>query len=424
MKIHEMRQARAALIGEARAIVNTAEAANRDLTTEERTAYDGKLSQVEEMKGRIEREERQSALDAQLAQPLAGQPAPKGDKVRSFDFFDYVRAIGGSHINRRDPISYAAENMGNPDLSRALAASVAASGGFAVPTILANEFIEFLRPKSVVRAAGPRILPMTNGNLSLPRITGGAVATWLGENTNITATQQTFGQVKLIAKKLAALLPISNDLLRYANPNTDATLRADLIAAMAQGEDLAFLRGDGTAFTPRGIRNWAAVANFITMNATVDIPHITSDLGSAMAYLRQANVQLDGQTGAWFFSPRTFTYLQTLRNPTTTVYAFPDMQGTTPTLFGYRVFSTSQIPVNLGATANLSEFYFVNMADCVIGETANLILDASNEATYVDSNGATISAFAQDQTVIRCIEETDFALRHDLAAAVVTGVSY
>jgi len=30
---------------------------------------------------------------------------------------------------------------------------------------------------------------------------------------------------KLIAKKLAALVPISNDLIRFANPQTDAVIR-------------------------------------------------------------------------------------------------------------------------------------------------------------------------------------------------------
>jgi hypothetical protein len=34
------------------------------------------------------------------------------------------------------------------------------------------------------------------------------------------------------------------------------------------------------------------------------------------------------------------------------------------------------------------------MSDCVIGEAANLVLDVSSEAAYVDAGGNTVSSFA------------------------------
>jgi HK97 family phage major capsid protein len=48
----------------------------------------------------------------------------------------------------------------------------------------------------------------------VPKITGGSTAGYVGENANITKTQPTTGQITLTFKKLAALVPISNDLLR------------------------------------------------------------------------------------------------------------------------------------------------------------------------------------------------------------------
>jgi HK97 family phage major capsid protein len=224
-----------------------------------------------------------------------------------------------------------------------------------------------------------------------------------------------------MAKKLAALVPISNDLIRYANPMTDAVIRQDLVLAVAQAEDLAFLRGDGTAYTPKGMKNFAA--NSFAGTATLDIPHITTDLGTCISYLLTANVKVTLETGCWFFSPRSMVYLKTLRNPTTGQYAFPEMQGTDPRLLGYKVAYTSQIPTNLGTGAQ-SEAYFANMSDCLIGEAANLILDVSTEASYVDAGNNTISAYAQDQTVIRVIEEHDFAVRYPASVAVMTAVNF
>jgi HK97 family phage major capsid protein len=452
-----LRQQRAALIKEARAMIDTAEAVNRDFTLDtkaadgtvipgEQTIYDRKHTEAASLLARVEREERQMKADAELAVTnqqalgdghhveVAGQVAKR---AKGQGFINCVRAIGFSR-DRRAAAEWAEQTLHDPEVARALSVSIATGGGFAVPTMLSEEFIEFLRPASVVRAAEPRVLPLPNGNLSLPKITGGASASYIGENTNIPATQQQLGNVKLTAKKLAALIPISNDLIRYANPNTDAVIRADLIRAVAQTEDYNFLRGAGTQYAPKGMRNWAVPGNFInpvSSTTTLDITHITSDLGNAIGLLLAANVQVTLNTGHWFFSPRSMIYLKTLRNPTTGQYAFPEMSldPASANLLGYGFSYTSQIPINLsGATAgatgtsgtSASEWYFVNMPDAVIGEGANLVLDVSTEAAYVDAGGNTVSAFAQDQTVIRVIEENDFVMRYDQSIAVAQAVNY
>ena len=435
-----LRQKRAAVLGEARAILDKAESEKRaTLMDEEKTLWDAKQAEADKILETITMAERQAKLDAENAVSISGPAAPapatpqvevRQNKPKGQGFVDAVRAIGIGGRDRRLAAQFAEETLHNPELARALAASVATGGGFAVPTILAEEFIEFLRPQAVVRAAGARELPMPNGNLSLPKITGGAVASWIGENTNISATQQTLGQVKLTAKKLAALIPISNDLIRYANPQTDGVIRADLIRAVAQAEDLAFLRGDGTQFSPQGMRNWALAANFLVAPVLQgnqnDITTITEALGSMISNLLQANVPVTLDSGVFFFSPRTYVYLKTLRNPTTGQFAFPELQAGDPRLLGYKVAFTSQIPINLvvNGTGGFAEAYFANMPDMIIGESANMMLDVSSEAAYVDANGNTISAFSQDQTLIRVITENDFAVRYPQSVSVMTSVSF
>lgn len=442
-----LRQKRAAVLGEARAITDKALNEKRALTAEEQSAWDAKIAEADQLKNTIETIERQAKLEAENAVSVSGPMVPvtaptpnatvevRENQPKRSGLADAVRAIAFGGKDRRVSAQFAEETLHNPELARALAASVAATGGFAVPTILAEEFIEFLRPAAVVRAAGARQLPMPNGNLSLPKITGGAVATWIGENSNIGATQQVLGQVKLIAKKLAAVIPISNDLIRYANPQTDGVIRADLIRAVAQAEDFAFLLGQGTQFSPQGMYYWALPSSFVIAPALTesaqDITNITEFLGSMIANLLQANVPVTLESGVFFFSPRSFVYLKTLRNPTTGQYAFPELQGADPRLLGYKVAYTSQIPINLVATPsggaqanNCSECFFANMPDMIIGESANLMLDVSSEAAYVDGNGNTISAFSQDQTVIRVIEENDFAVRYQQSISVGTAMTF
>jgi hypothetical protein len=87
-------------------------------------------------------------------------------------------------------------------------------------------------------------------------------------------------------------------------------------------------------------------------------------------------------------------------------------------LEGYPWKYTQQIPTNLTPGGFGSEIYFADFADVVIADTYNVMVDASDVASYrVPPNssattGITISAFQRDQTLFRVISEHDFNMRH------------
>ena len=60
----------------------------------------------------------------------------------------------------------------------------------------------------------------------------------------------------------------------------------------------------------------------------------------------------------------------------------------------------------------------------MILDSMQLELAVSREGSYVDSNGSTISAFQNDQTLIRAITEHDFQVRHDQSVAIIQGVKW
>ncbi len=360
----------------------------------------------------------------------------------------YVRAVGLAKA-RGVPTAEGAiailRGWGNDELAKvweedlarrkALGASDAAAGGFLVPTQFSQDVIELLRAAGIVRSLGPVTLPMPTGKIQIPKITAGATATYIGENVNITKTEPTFGQVTLTFKKLAALVPISNDLLRYSSPGADSIVRDDLVREMAAREDKAFIRDDGTSATPKGIRNWIDAANKFNANGTVNLDNVTNDLGQAIQKLMSANVPLIIQQGTaqqidvrpgWMFSPRTYRYLTTVRL-TQGPYAFRD-EMLTGRLWGFPYRVTSQILETMTAAfadtgGTQSEVYFGGFAYAVIGESQNLLVDASQEAAYDDA-GTVRAAFSLDQMVIRVIAEHDFALRQDKGFALIRQVTW
>ena len=81
--------------------------------------------------------------------------------------------------------------------------------------------------------------------------------------------------------------------------------------------------------------------------------------------------------------------------------------------------TTTQIPTNLaklaqqtGTETNNAEIYLTDFADVFIGDTLEMRVDTSNEATFKDAGGNVVSAFQRDETLFRVITENDIGVRH------------
>ena len=91
---------------------------------------------------------------------------------------------------------------------------------------------------------------------------------------------------------------------------------------------------------------------------------------------------------------------------------------------GTEIYTTSQLPNNLGVGTDETEVIFCDFNEMMIGDAMTVSLAVSTEASYVDGGGATISAFQRDLTLMRAVSEHDFAPRQDAAIAVIRGDSW
>lgn len=298
----------------------------------------------------------------------------------------------------------------------------ATQGGFLVPEQFSTDVIELLRPQSVVRDLVGMSLPMPGGTISIPKITQGSSAYYQGEASAATASALGTGVVKFTWKKLTSLVPMSNDLLRYSSPAADTIVRNDMVRAIAQRENQAFLRDVGTDSAPKGLRYLAANAGSpIFANSSISLANTTTDLGKMILDLLNDNVPI--LSGGWIMAPRTYMYLYTVLT-TNGVFAFRD-EMSRGTLWGYPYRVTTQVPINLtdhGGTDE-SELYFADFADVVIADSMALRVDASTEASYTDG-ATTVSAFQNDLTLVRAITEHDFNTRRAESISIMNGVRW
>ena len=89
------------------------------------------------------------------------------------------------------------------------------------------------------------------------------------------------------------------------------------------------------------------------------------------------------------------------------------------TLVGYPYRATNLLETTGGKTSII----FGNWNDLVIGEQGALEIETSREGTWTDDAGNLVSAFENDQTLIRAINNVDTGLRHDESFAVATKVA-
>jgi HK97 family phage major capsid protein len=327
------------------------------------------------------------------------------------------------HVGMDKAAEFVSTRFGDDIVARALNSGVTGEGGALIPQDFMADLIELLRASTAVRGANPMEVGMPMGNLTIPRLAGGATAAYQNELDDIAVSQERFDDVNFVAKKLTAMVPVSNDLIRRAPIGVEEVVRDDLVQTVARREDLAFLRGDGTDKGPVGMKSLCLAANKITVTAMPATPAPGDQVTAILAGVSAAILALQNGMSrmirpTWIMAPTIARFIATARDSVGGFYFKDEMAS--GMLEGYPVRLTQQIPTNLVMTTftKASEVYFVDMADFVIADTYNVVVDASDVAAYNDGVGM-VSTFQRDQSLFRVIAEHDCNMRHLQSLAIL-----
>lgn len=424
--IEELRRQRAGINAEVQAFA-TIEAEGGTLSVEQLAEFASLHTQFGDISAKIERLEAAERAAALVATPVKASQAPavvvkaEPKQYTGAGMTRMVMSIAAAQGNLQDAAKFAANDLNDQSVSMAIS-TAASSGGALIPQNMHSEVIELLSDRTIVRKLGARSIPLPNGNLSLPRAAGGATAGYTGEGKDATSSESKFDDVKLNAKTMIALVPISNQLIGRAGFNVEQLVLLDILTAISVREDKGFLRDDGTGDTPTGMKARATEWNRLMpwdAGAEVTLATIDAYLNSIMLMAMDGNSNMI--SCGWGMSNRTWMKLFGLRDGNgNTVY--PEMaQGL---LKGYPIARTSAIPVNLGAEGKETEIYFADFNDVVIGEDGVMTVDYSKEATYKDANGDLVSAFTRNQSLIRVVTQHDIGFRHPEGLVLGTKVLF
>ncbi|MBZ4023256.1 phage major capsid protein [Rhodobacter sp. TJ_12] len=429
--IDDLRRARKAAAdkmgekAEALAALEAAEAPDAEAITGAEAEFAAAQADFEAVDKQVKRAEAVEAAKAAAAVPGDAEPGqtvaavPKDPAHKGVE----VGLIVGALAAQKGDLDRAVAQLdkaGFGQVAAALNATDSTAGGVTVPRPLASDLIEMLRPRVVVRRAGARPVPMPAGQLRKARQTGSASAGYGGETVAPLASAPSFDSIDQSFKKLRALVPISNSLLSYSSIQMGVLVRDDLLKVMGAREDLAFLRGDGTNDTPTGMRNFIPGGHWIGSVAGTDVLVIDQKLRKLVSLVEDANILMVAP--GWVMRPGAKNFLAALKDANGNKM-YPSIDDKEE-LMGFPIYTTTQLPNNLGTNSDETEVMFADFSYLMIGESGVLRIAQSTEAAYLDAGGQMQSAFANDQTLMRAIAEHDFAPEHDVALAGLQGVGW
>lgn len=289
-------------------------------------------------------------LEAKSNRP--GAPAVvQGDTTEKKAFTNYLR--GGEARMEATEI-------------KALAVANNANGGYLVPPEFGSEILKLLTEMSPLRQYAS-VQTVTGSDITFPTLLSGVNAFWTDEGADMTASEPTFGQVKIANYELSSFYVASNKVLEDNAYDLEAVMNRELAEGFAKVEGLAFVKGTGTG-QPRGLMTATGISEIKTgvaanfpasnpMDVLITMQHaIPSFHARSACWLMNRNTlatirKFKDSTGQYLVTdPKDGGVLRLLGNP---IVEMPDMDnvaaGTAPIMFGdlsgYRIFDRVDLSI-------------------------------------------------------------------------------
>ncbi len=351
------------------------------LSQDEDAQYKAAEAEIAAIDQHLDRLKAAEARQAKAAKPVQGSNisvesnAPKGT-----DFVRFTKSLALAKGNPMQAVEIAkAAGYGDRvelTLKAAVAAGSTTDAGFTALVenqLMTGEFIDLLRPQTIVgKLSGVRNVPQ---NIRIPRATSGTSASWIGEGKPAPITNAAFADLEVGAHKLGAIAVFTEELLRRSEPAAEMLVRDDLLAAVVQAVDVAFIDQANAGIAgvkPASIANAATTA----VASGVTAAHVRADVKAAYGAFVAANQPI--ASGVWVMHPSTALSLSMMVNATTGLREFPGVDFVTGGTFeGLPVVLSTNVP----GTAVAGYDVVLAVQNEILVAEGGLAIDASREAS-------------------------------------------
>jgi HK97 family phage major capsid protein len=320
-------------------------------------------------------------------------------------FARYAMCMGMSRGNPYEAKQIAKDNYGDDsggliqliDLHTKgpIGAANAQTSGWAselVPYNIMDDFIEYLRPRTILGKFGTTQNGTTYPSLRrVPfntRVSGfssGTSAAWVGEGLPVLLSKGVSMTDSITWAKLGALAVLTKEEIRFSNPNAEAKVRDDLVAALVQKMDIDFVNPAR-----------AAVANVNPASVTWNTTPVLTTSTTAAAF-RTDFATLIATFATALLSPEDIVIIMStvdalnlsLMITSLGNQVFPGMTMAGGYLMGFPVITTTAMVATGSPSSTI--IVAVKASEIYLADDGEVTVDASDQASVemVDSSSVT-----------------------------------
>lgn len=418
MKLHELREARAAAVTAMRALADLAESENRDLSADEDKRFGELKAEIAGHDKKIDRAETLAAAERAAPAILVNG---RGDgnfetRARDFSITKALRAAIGDKVDagfEHEMSAEVARRSGKEFQGIAVPEQVFAEqrtltvGGDAAAlypeTHRPDLFIDARRSRMVTGRLGATVLSGLVGSIDIPRQIGSSTAQWVGEDGSLTETDADFDDVSLSPKTVGAVTSFSRRTLINARPDVESLIRSDLAAVVARAVDYAAILGTGLSNVPKGVVHTTGVHELSLSTPT------WAQVAEFAATIEGDDADI-GRMG-WAMTPKAKKVFRITPKMASDAGAGFLMEG--GQMDGYQVATTTSMP-------NLSEDSPpADDSTVIFGAWSQLLIGMWSGIDLLPNPYET-TAYAKGRILIRAMQDVDVAVRHAESFAFAT----
>ncbi len=264
-------------------------------------------------------------------------------------------------------------------------------GGYTVTEEYSHEIIKLVKDNSVIRQLA-RIFPMATDVRNLPRQLTDVTVTWTGEGAAKTETNPTFDRLVQTAKKLAAIVKMTDELLEDNTAGLDRFIMQLVAEAMGREEDRVALAGNTGAGDPFMGVLYATGVNSVAMAGTNVVGDDIIDLIMSLNAKYRAGATLVTSTAG-------LKLLMKLKDQEDRYLWAPPTATTPASIWGVPYLISDELPINLGTLTDETPILFGNYKKhFFVSDRGGYEVKSSISASDI---GNSQSAFMEDETWFR-----------------------
>lgn len=264
-------------------------------------------------------------------------------------------------------------------LKAAVAAGTTTDSTWAAPLVeyqvMAEEFIEYLRPRTVIgRIPGLRRVPF---KIKVPRQTAGASVNWVGEGKVKPVSSLAFDSVSLDHFKIAGIIALTDELVRFSNPSAEALVREDLANSIIEFMDGQFLdptKSEAAGVSPASITYGVTPVPASGTNSAA----FRTDVKALFQKFIDAEISPEG--AVWVMTQGLALALSLMQNALGQP-EFPTINMNGGTLLGLPVITSSSVPATGGSPTDGSMLALIAAPQVMLADDGEILIDASREAS-------------------------------------------